>query len=182
MSSNPRCCQPDGPVWAAFHVPSVPTVGPSWTVSFAIIPAGLCVVFSVLTAIVFVPAVSRPLTSTTAAVFQESATRGESLTWVPLTHTVAVSSPVTTRVAFVGAAARSTVLRKNRVAGGTPPAGSPSGYQIQFAPARSGPAVARPRNAPVHSDAGSRNAVSKRCTGLQPLIRPWPSQTRTFHV
>ena len=182
LSSKVRCCQPSGPAWLAFQDASVTAVGPPGTVSLAIVPAGLCVVFSLRTAMVFAPAVSRFPTSRTAAVFHESATRGESLTCVPLTHTVALSSPVTTSVAFDGAAARVSDLRKNRVDGGTPPAGSPSGYQIQLAPARSGPAAARPRNAPVHSVAGARNAVSKRCTGLQPLIRPWPSQTRTRQV
>ena len=44
--------------------------------------------------------------------FHESATRGDELTCVPLTHTIAVSSPVTTRDAFAGAGPRSTVRRK----------------------------------------------------------------------
>src|SRR5262245_59478318 len=122
------------------------------------IPAGDWLVFSPRTAIVLRPAES--WTSSTAAVFQESVTRGDELIWVPLTQTSAVSSPVSTRVALP-AAGTSMVRRKYRVDGGTPAAGSPSGYQIQLAPARSGATAACPMNSPVHSDAGLSRPVSK---------------------
>ncbi len=113
------------------------------------------------------PARSLLATSTATAVFHESATRGEVLTWVPLTHTSTVSSPVT------------TLPRKKRVAAGTPAAGSPSGYQIQFAPPNPCWEPGWPMKAPCHSEAGFSRAVSKERTAPQPPARPWVSQTLT---
>ncbi|MFI5894031.1 hypothetical protein ACIA5D_28420 [Actinoplanes sp. NPDC051513] len=103
-SLKPGCSQPDGPLVEAFHEPSVTTAP-----SLAITPAGLAVVLVAAIASVLPPA--RVGTVTVVARFHESVTRREALTFAPLSHTSAVSSPVTTSAA-VPAAARSNVRRK----------------------------------------------------------------------
>src|SRR5688572_26268972 len=141
-------------------------VGPLATVSWAITPVGDWVVFWLAIAIEFVPACSLPVRSTTAACFHESVTRGEVLTATPLTHTSAVSSPVTTRVPPAGADASVNVLRKYLVMGGKPATGSPSGYQIHVDPFRPAAEVGCPMNDPCHSLAGARRPISNVCVAL----------------
>ena len=112
VSSNPGAVQFAGAVCDAFHAASVTTVVPPATVSLATTPAGDCVVFSAATATVLVPAASRPRRSTTVARRHESVTRDDVLTATPLTHTSAVSSPVTTSCPDAGATGRLNVRRK----------------------------------------------------------------------
>lgn len=140
-------------------------------------PAGDWLVFRLATAIVLSPLRRCAATSTSAALFHESVTRLEVLTGAPLTQTSAVSSPVTIRLATAGTSVKAKVRRKKRVAAGTPAAGSPSGYQIQVAPDRSGPG-GRPMNAADHSSAAASSPVSNHCGSLHEAARPWTSQTR----
>jgi hypothetical protein len=73
--------------------------------------AGPATLLAAAIAMAFVPVRSCAVTSTVVARFHESVTRREVLTRDPLTHTSAVSSPVTTRVDFA-TLARSKVRRK----------------------------------------------------------------------
>jgi hypothetical protein len=67
------------------------------------------------------------------------------------------------------------------VPAGAPAAGSPSGYQIQFVPVRSGapPSCA---GAPIHDARQPVNAVSNQAVPLHGDHRPCASATRTRQV
>src|SRR3569833_516201 len=90
------------------------------------------------------PPASAAPRSTNSAVYQASEPRGEAARGLPLSHTSTVSSPVTTSwAALTAPLATLNDLRKYRYAAGALTCGSPSGYQIQWAPDRLTGAAAR---------------------------------------
>ncbi len=156
-------------------LPVTTVVGPE--VSLATTLAGPAVVLVAAIAMVLAPARTAALTSTVVARFHESVARRDELTATPLTHTSAVSSPVTTSVVRP-AAPRSKVRRKYRVAAGAEAAGSPSGYQIHAAPVRSAVTGAPMKSAvPLgrRVEQPGVEARRRRSTGSAVPARPRPA-------
>ncbi len=138
--------------------------------------------FAASIAITLRPGCSAAATSTSTAVRHESVTRGDAANCWPLTYSVKPSSAVARKFAAEtwSPAGRSNARRKYRVAAGAELAGSPSGYQTQFAPVSDGrTGVACPPIQDPWNSLGVRNAVSNDARSLHCDAAPVAFQTRT---